>query len=310
MAERIIQLHANNRKIANESNMCMDTVRSAWLTSFINRLHEALDFYQLFDTFISDLQAQIPFDSIEYKDELTKTSLINGTAGDHRCNYVLTYAQRSLGSLTITRDAEFVKAELETIEVMIAGLALPLRNALRFQQVIRFAQRDELTGLRNGSYYHDIVELEIKRAQRYKKPFSLLMFDLDDLKGINKQHGKSAGDAVLVEVARRIEKKARYSDVVYRNGGDEFLVFLPHTSKPESVEAARRIKDYVLSDSCQYQGNDIAFTLSAGVVTVAYDDTATKLFDRVNTALYHAKILGKNRIYGDLPDGSRESGNV
>lgn len=310
MAERIIRMNAENKNVANESCIGTDSVHESGMKNFINRLHEALDFYQLFDTFICDLRQVVPCDSIEYKDELSKTSLINGAAGEFKCQYALTYDQRSLGNLCITRDTEFAQAELEIMEVMLAGLVLPLRNALRFQQVIRFAQRDELTGLRNGSYYHDIVELEIKRAQRYKKPFSLLMFDLDDFEGINKRYGKRAGDALLIEVARRIEKKARHSDVVYRNGGDEFLVFLPHTSKSEALEAATRIKDYILCDTCKYKDNDMVFTVSAGVVTVTYDDTASKLFDRVNTALYHAKILGKNRIYGEASDDNRQSGQL
>ena len=101
---------------------------------------------------------------------------------------------------------------------MLAGLSLPLRNALRYQQAIKLAQRDELTGLRNGSYYHDVVNLEIERARRYKKPFSLLMFDLDDFEKINDTYGRKAGDVVLLDVARRIEGRARGSDVVYRNG--------------------------------------------------------------------------------------------
>jgi len=101
----------------------------------------------------------------------------------------------------------------------------------------------------------------------------------------------------LHDVAQRIEDKARGSDVVYRNGGDEFLVFLPNTEKKEAMIVAQRIKDAVLESACAFENNDIFFTLSAGVVTVTHGDTADKLIDRADKAIFHAKILGKDRIY-------------
>jgi len=284
---------------AKEQCLATDVLSEEGLAEFNSRLHEFLDFYQLFDTFINELRATVACDSIEYEDESTQTTVVNGHTGRHNCEYKLKYDGMSLGVIKITRDTKFSGNELDLIEVMLAGLSLPLRNALRYQQAIRMAQRDELTGLRNGSYYHDIVNLEIERARRYKNPFSLLMFDLDDFEKINDTYGRKAGDAVLHDVARRIEDKARGSDVVYRNGGDEFLVFLPNTEKTEAMIVAQRIKDSVLESACAYENNDIFFTLSAGVVTVTHGDTADKLIDRADKAIFHAKILGKDRIYYD-----------
>ena len=277
---------------------------------FISRLHEYLDFYQLFNTFINELRATVPCDSIEYENKSTETSLLNGSTGKHHCEYTLKYEGLSLGNICITRDSEFLNHEQSIIETMLAGLTLPLHNALRYQQAIRFAQRDELTGLRNGSYYHDVVELEIKRSHRYNNPFSLLMLDLDDFENINTKYGRKAGDAILHEVAARIGEKARNSDVVYRNGGDKFLVFLPNTDKVEARVAAGRIKDFVLSSTCEYKDKIISFTLSVGVVTVTHDDTADKLIDRVDKAIFHAKILGKDRIYADSFADSVRTGQV
>ena len=291
---------------ADGQSLAADILSEEGLTDFNNRLHEFLDFYQLFDTFISELRSTVACDSIEYEDGSTQTTLTNGHTGRNHCEYALKYDGQSLGSIKITRDTKFTGNELDLIEVMLAGLSLPLRNALRYQKAIMLAQRDELTGLRNGSYYHDIIKLEIERARRYKNPFSLLMFDLDDFEKINDTFGRKAGDAVLHDVARRIEGKSRGSDVVYRNGGDEFLVFLPNTEKTEAMIVAQRIKDAVLQSACEYDNNDIFFTLSAGVVTVTHGDTADKLIDRADKAIFHAKILGKDRIYYDA---STESGS-
>lgn len=288
-----------------QGNSIIDT---AGMDGFVSRLHDALDFYQLFDVFIDEFRISVSCDSIEYNDESTHTSLINGISGQQQCVYKLRYNEQSLGCISITRDTAFTDKELDTIEVMLSGLTLPLRNALRYRQAIKFAQRDTLTGLRNGSYYHDLVDLEIKRAQRYKKPFSLLLFDIDNFDEINQRYGRSVGDGVLIEVAKRIEKKARSSDIVYRHGNDAFLVFLPHTEKLKAIEAAERIKDFVLAGQFCNMNEPVTFTLSAGVVTVTCADTASRLLDRVSKSLFHAKILGKNRVYGELPPESIKAG--
>lgn len=277
---------------------------------FISRLHEYLDFYQLFNTFINELRATVPCDSIEYENKSTETSLVNGSTGRHHFEYTLKYEGLSLGKIRITRDTKLLDNELDIIETMLAGLTLPLRNALRYQQAVRFALRDELTGLRNGSYYHDVVDLEIKRSHRYKNPFSLLMLDLDDFENINTKYGRQAGDAILHEVAGRIGEKARSSDVVFRNAGDKFLVFLPNTDKAEARIVAGRIKDFVLARTCEYEDKVISFTLSVGVVTVTHGDTADKLIDRVDKAIFHAKILGKDRIYADSFTDGVHTGQV
>lgn len=277
---------------------------------FISRLHEYLDFYQLFNTFINELRATVPCDSIEYENKSTETSLVNGSTGRHHFECTLKYEGLSLGKIRITRDTKLLDNELDIIETMLAGLTLPLRNALRYQQAVRFALRDELTGLRNGSYYHDVVDLEIKRSHRYKNPFSLLMLDLDDFEKINTKYGREAGDAILHEVAGRIGEKARSSDVVFRNAGDKFLVFLPNTDKAEARIVAGRIKDFVLARTCEYEDKVISFTLSVGVVTVTHGDTADKLIDRVDKAIFHAKILGKDRIYADSFTDGVHTGQV
>jgi len=267
--------------------------------AFISRLHESLDLYQLFNTFVNELRVTVPCDSISYKNIITETSMINGSIARHCCDYAMNYEGLLLGTISISRNSRFVDDEINRVENLLAAMTLPLHNALRYQQAIRVAQRDTLTGLRNGSYYHDVVGLEIKRSHRYQCPFSLLMLDIDDFDDINSRYGRSAGDALLNVVAKRISDKARDSDVVYRSGGDKFLVFLPNTEQEEAGIVAKRMKEYVLAKACQYQNKLISFTLSIGVVTVSDDDTADKLIERADKAIFHAKILGKDRIYVD-----------
>ena len=277
---------------------------------FASRLHETLDVSQLMDDFNDVFRNKVLCDGIEYNDDTTQTYSLYGIKGQHHYIYTLRYDEKILGTISITRDSVFLDHETETIEVMLAGLILPLRNALCFKQSIQLTQRDELTGLRNGSYYHDVAELEVKRAQRYKIPFSLLLFDIDNLDLINRQYGRDAGDAVLIEVAKRLEKKARSSDIVYRNSGDDFIVFLPNTEKDKATEAAERIKEFVLMDKCIYLDNRIEFTLSVSVETVAYEDTASQLMDRASKSLLQVKTHRKNRNHSDLATKQIQMGNL
>jgi diguanylate cyclase (GGDEF)-like protein len=100
-------------------------------------------------------------------------------------------------------------------------------------------------------------------------------------------------------VARRLEKVARKSDIIFRKGGDEFLVFLPNTGNSASRVVAKRIKNSVVSGPCVVESIDIPFTISIGVVSVLPNDSAFTLIDRADKALYHAKILGKDRIQAE-----------
>ena len=262
-----------------------------------NRLHTTLDIRHLLDSFIHEIRKALPCDGIEYRDDSVQLEIIDGVLSEHRVCYDIENLKEQLGKISFTREKAFRQDEIELLENMVAGLIQPLRNSLRYQRAIRFAQRDELTGLRNCSYYYDNVELEIQRAQRYNTEFSMLLIDLDDFNDINNLYSYRAGDAILVELAKRLEQVARGSDIVFRTGGDEYLVFLPNTSREEAMHVAERIRSSVNFEACLYGDRTINITLSIGVVTVLPDDTVFKLIDRGEKALFHAKILGKNRVH-------------
>ena len=278
------------------------------LDKLIARLDKALDLHQLLDVFITHVRRTVPCDGIEYEEDSANLYLLDGDLMDCACHYNLSCQGQSLGKICFTRSFEFTEDERVVLETMLSGLVLPLRNALRYQQAIRVAQRDELTGLRNSSYYHDNVQLEIERARRYRIPFSLILLDVDNFKQINDEYGREVGDAVLMQLAGRLEAHARSSDIVFRNGGDAFLIFLPHTQREQAVQVAERIRRLVSATCCDVEQQHIAVTISAGVVTVSVDDNASKLNSRADKALFHAKILGKNRVHAETAPENLQRG--
>ena len=259
------------------------------------------DIYQLINTFIAEARKALPLDGIEYIEDTLGLHVIDGVLCDHRCDYKIRLDEQLLGQISFIRHKEFNVFELALIENLVAGLVLPLRNAFRYQQTIRFALRDPLTGLRNGNACYDSIAMEIERARRYRVPFSLLLINLDDFSLINDQYGHAAGNAVLVELASRLEGEARNSDVIFRKGGDEFLVFLPNTAASAARKAALRLKQSVLSGPYRLEDSDVPVTTSIGVVTVLPDDSVYTIIHRADSVLYHAKILGKDRIQSE-PD--------
>ncbi len=254
------------------------------------------DFYQLIAVFINEVRKVLPCDGIEFNEDNTGLHFIDGVISQNRCNYEIKFGEELLGKICFSREKAFLNSEMATLDTMVAGLVLPLRNSLHYQQAVRYALRDNLTGLRNGNFYFDNIGLEIERARRYKTPFSLLLLNLDNFRELNEQYGHSSGNTIVVEVAGRLEHEARNSDIVFRIGGDEFLVFLPNTARAGAVKVAERLKDSIMSTISIDKRTDIQLTVSIGVVTVLANDTAFKLIDRADKALFHAKILGKNRI--------------
>lgn len=268
-------------------------------SDFVSRLHEFLDFYQLFDTFVVELRAAVWCDSIEYQDKATKTTLINGIAAKHQCDYSIKYEGLSLGNLRITRETELLDGELELIEKLLAGLTLPLRQALRYLQVIHFTQSDVNTAL-NNSDCHDVVELEIERSNHYKDPYTLLIFNLADFERMNISLGSQAGDAIVRQIATRIKQKACARDIVYGSSGDELLIFLSDTDKEEASVVAKKIKSLILTEAFEYEDTKISFSLKAGIVTVTHDETAARLIDRIDKTTLFDNISGTYPIDNQL----------
>jgi diguanylate cyclase (GGDEF)-like protein len=269
------------------------------ILALINRLHLSLDIQQLIVSFIGEVRHTLPCDGIEYRHDETKLYYIDGAMAQHSCRYGIRHIKEFLGEIIFTREYAFQEHELYTIETIVSGLIQPLRNALRYQQAMHFSQKDELTGLRSGSYCHDSIEMEIRRAHRYEIPFSLLLLDLDRFREINEKYGRYAGDTILVEIAKRSEQAVRNSDIVFRYSGDRFLVFLPNTTASEASVLAKRFKQHVQLKTFLFMDYEIQLTLSIGIVTVSQIDTRDNLIDRMNKALLNAKLRGKDRIHLD-----------
>jgi len=158
---------------------------------------------------------------------------------------------------------------------------------------------DGLTGVCNHRTILARLNYETTRAQRYGKPLSVVLLDLDDFKEINDNHGHPVGDELLLAVAGALVDLVRSADQVGRYGGDEFLLVLPETTLTGALDLAERLRKTVAETRVPVDdGRTVGVTASVGVSACAEDLDAKTLIKRVDEALYGSKRRGKNCVYG------------
>lgn len=162
----------------------------------------------------------------------------------------------------------------------------------------RLATRDTLTDLWNRSAILEMLERELSRSERSGVSVGLVMADLDYFKRVNDMHGHAGGDAVLVEVARRMRSGLREYDGAGRYGGEEFLIVLPGASAGDTAEIAERIRAAVTAEPIQLAREQIIVTASFGTAVATEDQNvgADALIRTADLALYRAKRAGRNRV--------------
>src|SRR6185369_11073094 len=127
------------------------------------------------------------------------------------------------------------------------------------------AETDELTGLLNMRGFSIAANRLFGQALRYNRAASVLMIDSDNLKSVNDTHGHEAGNRLLRQITRLVQAELRYTDVLARYGGDEFIVLLPETPSKGAQEVADRIRDAVANVPLDEDGKRIRCTVSIGV---------------------------------------------
>jgi diguanylate cyclase (GGDEF)-like protein len=162
---------------------------------------------------------------------------------------------------------------------------------------LRQANTDSLTRLFNRRKGWEMIEYEIARSERYQRPLSIIMMDIDHFKTINDMHGHLAGDRVLRAMAKVAREAIRSIDSLIRWGGEEFIVLLPDTELEAALPVAERLREAIAGMRVTVPDEELSITASLGV---ARKDENTldleTLVARVDQALYIAKFRGRNRV--------------
>jgi diguanylate cyclase (GGDEF)-like protein len=197
--------------------------------------------------------------------------------------------------------AAISSALAQQVEQTIGGLQ---RQA---EQMSRLAHTDPLTGLANRRHLFERLESEFARAQRYRRPFTLLYIDLDGFKSINDRFGHLFGDEILRGSAMSMQAVLRSTDLLARIGGDEFAVLMPETSLSGADYVVGKLRKALAAYSRQLSPALPPITLSVGIGEIGEQDEAIEdILARADKAQYLAKASGKDatRTQEDLkPQG-------
>jgi diguanylate cyclase (GGDEF)-like protein len=209
---------------------------------------------------------------------------------------------RSMGVLALygrTLPDPFEEEDLDTLGSFAAQASVAIENVLLHQEAQRLSITDGLTGVWNRRYLALSLAKEIERAQRFRRPLSVLMLDIDRFKDVNDAHGHLRGDEVLVELSRRMLSRIRGEiDTLARFGGEEFVIVLPETPREGARVVANKLRRAVrgkpfVSDV----GPDVKVTVSIGVAVYPEDgDSVEDLIQAADVAVYKAKRRGRDRV--------------
>ena len=284
----------NNESSIQQSNLAFSRQKPIQL---LLKLQQSLEIDEIVDRFSELIDLDISIDGYSYVNRPEAIDCQNGHRNRHRIAYTLKLEEQHLGEFIFYRSKPFSEAESEFVENMLGLVVYPLRNALLYRQALRMAYTDSLTGLCNRSNMIQQIQREISLARRERRPMSLVMVDIDHFKHINDRHGHLSGDQVIQCVAQGLRQSLRDFDLIFRYGGEEFVIVMGGADEQAAIPVAERMRKAIAALRHPTEGGEsIAPTISLGVTGLSDKDNPESLIARADQAMYQAKKTGRNRI--------------
>lgn len=260
------------------------------------KLQVSLDMEWVVSQFMEHIHAYLLFDGYHYTCDEPEGQITYARQQGHSCSYNLKIENDNLGTLEVFRGRKFVESELVLLENLLTLLIYPLRNSIQYKKASLLAHSDSLTGTRNRSTFDESLEREISLSHRHGQEFTMLVIDIDHFKNVNDTYGHSAGDDVLKSVAKSIQGCIRSTDMLFRYGGEEFVILLANSDCERSYVIADRILEAVREINMTVKGKQLDLSVSIGLACLKNKDNRYTLFDRADSAMYVAKNEGRDQI--------------
>lgn len=259
-------------------------------------LQSTLELDRVLNLFFEQTQRLLPIASLNYQHNGNEAQLELGHPAKHRVSYELSHEHEFLGQIEFSRGQRFTEAEQAQLEALLGCLFYPLRNALMYRAAIRSALIDGLTGTGNRIAMEQTLQREVDIARRSLQPLSLLMLDIDHFKQINDRFGHSTGDEALRQVANTLKAQLRNVDMVFRYGGEEFLILLSNTPCEAAVMIGERLRLAVAELCLNSDSQSFNVSISLGCATLNPGESGHQLQERADHALLAAKRGGRNQL--------------
>lgn len=284
----------------NPGPLGQSSVRTPSLTDLLRnltlRLQTSLELDRLLGFFFSEIRPLIPLDALVYRHAGTDFHLQLGEVEPCCISYQLSHHGESLGELSLYSRTALAEATLEQLEKTIGCLLFPLCNALLYRRAVQASLKDSLTGAGNRVALEQALNREIEMSRRYGQALSVIMLDMDHFKNLNDTHGHHAGDAALRAVALLLREQLRNIDMVFRFGGEEFVLLLANTDAQAATRVGERIRLAIEKLPLLIGEKTIQLSASLGCATYHPSESQHALLQRADQALYEAKRSGRNRL--------------
>ena len=182
-----------------------------------------------------------------------------------------------------------------SIAAFICGMAL------ESDLFLADSQCDKLTELKNRLGFHNDYQTRYKQilTDEGNIPISIIICDIDFFKKVNDTYGHNAGDAMLIHIAKILRSEIKEQGIVYRWGGEEFIIILEGTDVPEAATVAERIRLAVMNSTCHFKEQELHATMSFGCSKFSSSIPMEESIRIADERLYHAKKTGRNRVVSD-----------
>lgn len=260
------------------------------------RLQTSLELDRLLGLFFGEVSTLIPLEALAYRHADTDFRLQLGEVEPYGISYQLRHHGECLGELSLYSRAPLSEATLEQLEHAIGCLLFPLCNALLYRRAVQASLKDPLTGAGNRVALEQALNREIDMSRRYGQALSVIMLDMDHFKALNDTHGHHAGDAALRAVALLLREQLRNIDMVFRFGGEEFVLLLANTNTEAAAIVGERIRMAIEKLPLLVGEKTVQLSASLGCATYRLGEAQQTLLQRADQALYEAKRSGRNRL--------------
>ncbi len=260
-------------------------------------LQTSLEPEHLLGLFLARLGMALPVVGLGFRHEPTDLQLELGDAGVHSLHYRLQHDGENLGDLLLHLASNPLGQTLAPLDGWLGCLLYPLRNALLYRAALLDALRDPLTGAGNRVAMNRALSREIELARRHGQPLSLIMLDIDHFKQVNDRFGHHCGDQVLKAVSTCIRAQLRNVDMLFRYGGEEFLILLSNTGEDAAERVGQRLCGAV--EAMRFdteEGMVLPLSVSLGCASYRLSEDVDTLLKRADAALYQAKRNGRNQL--------------
>lgn len=278
-AERNLRSTIIKQSLLRQNMVDAKTTLKSLMTTFIDRLSEMTSSTGAYHTKIEGYSLKIG-----QADNLTELNqILSDIMQDTRI--IQASSMRSHEELVSTRrQAHIAEERVRQLEQEL-------------EQVSELVREDQLTGALNRRGLDDVLDREIKRADRQQTPISIALLDVDNFKQLNDSLGHQTGDQALVHLIQVIKNALRPTDEVARYGGEEFLIILIDTSLEEAMTTLTRLQRELTKNLFLHNNERQLITFSAGVALHVNGEDPESTIGRADSAMYKAKRAGKNRVF-------------